>query len=122
MAGGSRKVIGFDLDTKALQKYYPGTSWRKSYEDIKKFMTSNNFEWKQGSIYVSQKPLKYYVVYNIVDSLIEKHPWLNACMRDCIMADIGKRHSLNTLFDKEGYLSEPKERANTIERTFARRR
>ena len=31
----TRKRISFDLDTKALQTYYPKANWRNAYEDIK---------------------------------------------------------------------------------------
>lgn len=55
MATG-RKQITFDLDTKALQKYYPGESWNNAYEVIKKHMLKNNFVWLQGSVYVSREP------------------------------------------------------------------
>ncbi|MDE7311662.1 MAG: hypothetical protein K2N87_08630 [Eubacterium sp.] len=74
-----RKQITFDLDTKALQKYYPGESWNNAYEVIKKHMLKNNFVWLQGSVYVSREPL---------------------CMRDCRETNIGKEHSKNHVFDK----------------------
>ncbi len=32
------KKITFDLDTKALQTYYPKENWRNAYEDIKRHM------------------------------------------------------------------------------------
>lgn len=53
----SRKQIAFDLDTKALEKYYPAKSWNNAYEVIKKHMTNNGFEWLQGSVYVSKEPM-----------------------------------------------------------------
>ena len=31
----SKKQITFDLDTKALQEYYPKANWHNAYEDIK---------------------------------------------------------------------------------------
>ncbi len=34
----SKKQITFDLDTKALQTYYPKANWRNAYEDIKRHM------------------------------------------------------------------------------------
>ena len=40
----SKKQIAFDLDTKALEKYYPTKSWNNAYEVIKKHMTNNGFE------------------------------------------------------------------------------
>lgn len=94
------KVIGFDLDTIALRTYYPYANWRKAYEDIKSYMIKKNFIWQQGSIYISQNPINNREAKLIVKDLICKNPWLNLCMRDCILADITKKHNLNYLFDK----------------------
>jgi len=57
----TKKQISFDLDTKALEKYYPTDNWRNSYEKIKQFMLKNGFEWRQGSVYISKQPMKDYV-------------------------------------------------------------
>lgn len=32
-----RKQLTFDIDTKALEIYYPKVSWSHGYEDIRKF-------------------------------------------------------------------------------------
>lgn len=97
---GMRKQIAFDLDTKALQIYYPGESWNNAYEIIKRHMLKNNFTWLQGSVYVSTRPMTSTEVTNILDELVIKNPWLNLCMRDCREANIGKGHSKNYIFDK----------------------
>lgn len=96
----TRKQITFDLDTKALEKYYPGKSWNNAYEVIKKHMINNDFEWLQGSVYVSIKPVSSAKMTNILLSLVENNPWLNLCMRDCRETNIGKEHSKNHIFDK----------------------
>ncbi len=96
-----RKQIAFDLDTKALEIYYPGDSWRNSYDIIKKHMVKSGFEWLQGSVYVSKKPLASREVTIILDKLVENNPWLHLCMRDCRETNIGKEHSKNYVFDKE---------------------
>jgi len=95
-----RKQIAFDLDTKALEKYYPNAYWRNSYDIIKRHMTKNGFEWLQGSVYVSKSPLTSREITIILDELVENNPWLNLCMRDCRETNIGKEHSKNYVFDK----------------------
>ena len=95
-----RKQLVFDLDTKALETYYPSENWNYSYEIIRRHMVNNGFEWLQGSLYISQKAITSSQVTDIIDDLIYKNPWLNVCMRDCREADIGKEHSKNHLFDK----------------------
>jgi len=47
MAAG-RKQVAFDLDTKALEIYYPTGSWNNAYDVIKRHMQSNGFSWQQG--------------------------------------------------------------------------
>ena len=53
-----RKQIAFDLDTASLKKYYPNKSWENAYNDIKRHMKNNGFEWQQGSVYVSKKSME----------------------------------------------------------------
>ena len=38
----TRKQIAFDLDTKALETYYPSESWNNAYEVIKRHMLKNH--------------------------------------------------------------------------------
>lgn len=94
-----RKQIAFDLLTENLKAYYPRLHWESAYDDIRKHMEINGFIWQQGSVYVSEKPMSAAQVVKIVEALIEKCPWINYCMRDCRMTDIGKEHSLNKFFE-----------------------
>lgn len=96
-----RKQITFDLDTKMLEAYYPSEYWRNAYEDIRVFMIGNRFEWQQGSVYVSTDPISYQKMFGMIRKLVKLHPWLNVCMRDCVVTNVGRMHSLNTLFDKD---------------------
>lgn len=95
-----RKQIAFDLETKALEIYYPGEHWRSGYEVIKRHMLKNGFKWLQGSVYVSIKPMTSAETARILGNLVKRNPWLNLCMRDCREANIGREHSKNYIFDK----------------------
>ncbi len=97
---GTRKQISFDLDTKALEIYYPSDSWNNAYDIIKRHMEKNGFSWIQGSVYVSDRTMSTGKVTQILRGLIKKNPWLNLCMRDCRETNIGKEHSKNHIFDK----------------------
>ncbi|MCL1990406.1 MAG: hypothetical protein FWG67_05890 [Defluviitaleaceae bacterium] len=90
----------FDLDTKALEKYYPTKNWRNAYEDIKKHMLDNGFEWQQGSGYHSKEGINLSKVDAIIDAMAEKQPWLHLAVRDMQVGDLPKLHSLNKNFDK----------------------
>ena len=101
---GTRKEIAFDLDTKQLQKYYPGQDWRKAYADIKKYMLKNGFSWRQGSVYVSDGLWTNPEITDYLDQLASNRPWLNVCMRDCTVTNVGRIHDQTYLFSKERLL------------------
>jgi virulence-associated protein VapD len=117
----TRKQVAFDMDTAALKEYYPNKSWEHAYDVIKQHMTKNDFQWQQGSVYVSNKPMNPVKVSDILSVLIVKHPWLNVCMRDCVQTNIGKEHSLNNLFDKNANVEkreekeQPKDKPGNVE-------
>lgn len=73
----TKKQLCFDLDTNALKQYYPSKSWNNAYELIRKHMTAHGFNWIQGSVYVSEKPIKSYRVTRILNDLVQQNPWLN---------------------------------------------
>lgn len=114
-----RKQVTFDLDTTALQKYYPTDNWRYAYEVIKKHMLKNEFSWQEGSVYVSDKPMTARTVSAVLTKLVHENPWLNVCMRDCRQANIGREHSQNYLFDKNAKVT-PRERASTMDSYLAK--
>lgn len=105
----SRKQITFDLDTHAMQEYYPSRNWNYGYEIIKRNMEQNGFVWLQGSVYVSQKPMSNFQVQNLIRNLVKENPWLNKCMRDCRETNIGREHDLNHMFDKDMELTTKEE-------------
>ena len=115
----SRKQVAFDLDTKALEKYYPMDSWRNAYQDIRRDMTDNGFLWQQGSVYTSEKSIPNSKVTDVITRMVEAYPWLNVCMRDCVVTNIGKEHNKNNLFDKTVEIPErsnrPQETGQEIE-------
>lgn len=96
----SKKQLAFDLDTKALKRYYPTDSWNGAYDVIRRHMEKNGFRWMQGSVYVSNDTMSSYRVTKVLKDLLKTNPWLNLCMRDCRETNIGREHSKNHLFDK----------------------
>ncbi len=95
-----RKRISFDFDTKALQEYYPKTNWRNAYDDIKKHMKDNGFSWKQGSGYISDKGMSLTIVADIINSFVEKNPWVNVCMRDWDISNENEKLNINEMLDR----------------------
>ena len=109
------KQIAFDLDTKSLKIYYPKNNWRKAYEDIKEYMYSNNFIWIQGSVYTSKIGMSNSNVRNIVKILQDDYKYLNKCVRDIVVTNIGKTYKLNNLFDKDMDIPTKKEYQEQIQ-------
>ena len=105
MANG-RKEIAFDLDTKNLQKYYPGKNWRAAYDDMKRFFGKNGFDWRQGSVYVSRTGITFSKASKILARLSTAQPWLALCVRDCTVTNVGKIHDQTYIFSKEKITAE----------------
>ncbi|MEG0614123.1 MAG: VapD family protein [Oscillospiraceae bacterium] len=100
----SRKSIDFDLKQELLKQYYPRPKhslnpfyYKKAYADIKNFFTQNGFKHRQGSVYVSNDKLTIYDIQNIIDKAAEKLPWLDKCVAEIDVTDIGKTHSIKEL-------------------------
>lgn len=95
-----RKAINFDLDTKKLKEVYTvqtGKVYTNAYEDLKRFFKSKGFEWRQGSGYISQKPIPYPTVLSIVSTAAKELPWLSECANKFDVTDIGQYHDLTAV-------------------------
>lgn len=71
--------VSFDLNQKALEKYYPKVSSKSAYQDLNKFFNYRNFEHEQGSCYSSKEPLTKKDWYVVQVKLFSKMPWLRFC-------------------------------------------
>lgn len=100
MGSKQKRFLSFDMDTNELKKYYPTDNWRNAYEDVKKHMQKNGFEWLQGSSYISKKAISIVRMHKIINNLTKKYPWINKSMRDCRVANVDKYSNLTLLFDK----------------------
>jgi len=103
-----RQGVHFDMDTKALEKYYPKPSWRRAYDDVRKFMEENGFEHEQGSGYHSKEAMLQPEALDIVENMIDKYPWLNKCMGVCTIADVPVTYDISYLFNKDTDVPERK--------------
>lgn len=97
----SRKQITFDLNTQKLKQFYPRPrlAWnpqyyKKAWGDIARFMKKNGFEHRQYSVYASHSTMTRAAVLVLIDSMVEKIPWLSQCLNAIDVTDIGRQHSL----------------------------
>ena len=98
-----KKSINFDLDTKKLQEHYPNKNYTQAYNDIKKFLTNNGFEHRQGSGYISKEDMTEVKVVDTINVLNKKNPWLEKCCKTLDYYDVGKQYNgLDILKDNSG--------------------
>lgn len=74
-------AIAFDLDTEKLKIHY-GTSYNNAYGDIRKFLASNGFANKQGSLYYGDSTVTMVGAVVVIANLAKAHPWLEKCVTD----------------------------------------
>ena len=94
-----RKAINFDLLQAKIKEYYPN-SRTKAYSDIKAFFKKNDFEWRQGSGYISKEPLSNADIYELSDRLHAALPWLKECVKEIDVTNIaGDVHSMKSMLE-----------------------
>jgi len=102
-----RKSLNFDLDTKKLKEYYPNKNYTEAYNDIKKFLTDNGFEHRQGSGYISKNNMSNQEAVNLVIELNKNHTWLETCCKTFYYSNIGQEY--------DALLSIKKDKNKTLE-------
>jgi virulence-associated protein VapD len=89
-------AIVFDLDTQVLQQIYPNASYQNAYSDVRKFLTSRGFEWKQGSTYFGDETVDAVHCVTVVQKLARKFSWFQPAVRDIRMLRIEENNDLAT--------------------------
>jgi virulence-associated protein VapD len=75
------KAINFDLDTKALSRFFGGNKYRKGYSLIRRFLIENGFRHHQYSGYISQSAMSYGEIYILItDRMVSELPWIVDCV------------------------------------------
>ncbi len=72
-------AIAFDLDTKSTKTSHP-KGLAQAYTDIRSLLANYDFEWRQGSVYTSDKE----DLANLFDAMtaLKALPWFPASVRD----------------------------------------
>lgn len=96
-----KKAFNFDLDTKALKKYYCKSNkpleYLNAYKDIKKFLNKNEFSHRQWSGYISDEPMEKIKPLRIAENLSKEFPWLAKCVNHFDVTDIGEQYDLTDI-------------------------
>lgn len=91
------KALNFDLDTHQLKAHYPGANYRQAYDDLRRFFKRHQFSHRQGSGYISDAKLSTADIYDLMDELVQKLPWIGACVNKIDVTNIGRQHDLTEI-------------------------
>ena len=94
------KALNFDLDTHQLKEYYPGTDYHHAYEDLRKFFGQQGFSHRQGSGYLSNHKMDSSEIYDLMDLINEKMPWMKKCVHIIDVTNVGNQYGLVELLKK----------------------
>lgn len=100
--GGRMYAIVFDFDTDMLKQLYPTPSWNNAYTDVRNYLSSRGFEWKQGSAYFGDETVDAVRCVRVVQRMARKYPWFTPSVRDLRMLRIEENNDLKSaLFDDD---------------------
>lgn len=76
---GYLRAVNFDLDTKGMSETLGSRT--KGYRLLRQSMKQLGFSHRQGSGYLSEKPMTKYEVKNFISKLGTANPWLANCTK-----------------------------------------
>ena len=88
------KALNFDLSTHQFKEIYPGTDYRKAYDDLRQFFNCQNFSHRQGSGYLSNQKLLASDVYDSMAALAQELSWIGACINKMDVTNVGRQYDL----------------------------
>lgn len=86
-------AVTIEIDTECLKEQYHA-AYNNAYGDIRKFMESNGFEWKQGSVYFGNTTITAVSCVLVVQKLARTYPWFTTCVKDVRMLRIEENNDL----------------------------
>ena len=98
---GTMYAIVFDLDTEILKEVYPGASWNTAYNEVRTFLTSRGFEWKQGSACFGDDSIDAVRCVRVVQKMSKKFSWFKPSVRDIRMLRIEENNDLKAALDDD---------------------
>jgi virulence-associated protein VapD len=96
---GRMYAIVFDLDQDTLGRLYHGPNANNAYSDIRRFLTSQGFEWMQGSTYFGDSTINAVNCVTTVQKLARKFDWFSPSVRDIRMLRIEENNDLKIALD-----------------------
>jgi virulence-associated protein VapD len=75
-------AIAFDMNTACLKEKFGETDYRNRYKDIEKFLESEGFTWKQGSLWYGNEKTKMGTAFLVARKLSKQFSWFKECVAD----------------------------------------
>lgn len=94
-------AIVFDFDTETLRQLYPNPSWNNACADVRNYLTSRGFEWKQGSAYFGDETVDAVRCVRVIQKLSRRYAWFKPSVRDIRMLRIEENNDLMIALDDE---------------------
>lgn len=91
---GRMYAISFDLDIEKLKAAYGKPSHTNAYGEIKAFLTTNGFQWQQGSVYFGDEGMTAVKCVLAAQSMSRTLPWFKDAVRDIRMLRIEEMNDL----------------------------
>ena len=110
-----RKQISFDIDTNVGKMIFGERGYTKIYADIRRFMKKEGWRHIEGSVYMSGQPMSSSDVAYMIDSIKEKYPYLDKCVREIHQTDVSNVHSLNQYFSYDGTPGQYEQQENKVD-------
>ena len=96
---GSMYAIVFDFDTNTLADTYPNEHWRNAYTDVRNYLTTRGFEWRQGSTYFGGDDIDAVRCVRVIQKLAARYDWFKPSVRDIRMLRIEENNDLMIALD-----------------------
>ncbi|MBV1703742.1 MAG: virulence factor [Hyphomicrobiales bacterium] len=95
-------AIVFDFDTEILRSSYGGASWNNAYTDVRNYLTSRGFEWRQGSAYFGDDSVDAVKCVRVVQRMARRFTWFTPSVRDIRMLRIEENNDLKSALEVDG--------------------
>lgn len=99
--GRSMYAIVFDFDTEMLRQTYPNASWNNACSDVRNYLTSRGFEWKQGSTYFGDQTIDAVRCVTVIQRLSRRYSWFKPSIRDIRMLRIEENNDLTIALEDD---------------------
>ena len=90
-----------DLDIEVLKEVYPGASWNSAYNDVRTFLTSRGFEWRQGSAYFGDDSIDAVRCVRVVQKMSKRFSWFKPSVRDIRMLRIEENNDFKVALEED---------------------